>query len=335
MFDSLIRRMRDLERGVTLKIPAPLDDDGYYDRLCPSGECRALFKVLYEDWRNVVRDEVVFCPTCRHEAPATEWATPDQERYIRDAGIRYLQGEVQSALAHDVRAFNARQPRSGFITMRMSYRPGFLPMVVPIQAAELLRQRWRCDRCGCRYASLGAAFFCPSCGHNSAPTTFDHTMATVRASLDAIPRLEVLFEQGTARDFARHIVENGLVKLVGAYERCAEAMYADHPSAPPARRNVFQTLDEASALWRAAIGVGYEDLLSDRQRIALARFLQQRHLLTHRDGIVDDEYVARSGDARCRVGQRLVVRPDDVRELADVLVTLVAALRTRSAASMP
>src|SRR5437879_3865126 len=40
-----------------------------------------------------------------------------------------------------------------------------------------------------RYSSLGAAFFCPACGHNSAETTCSQTMETVRKSLAALPAI--------------------------------------------------------------------------------------------------------------------------------------------------
>jgi hypothetical protein len=44
----------------------------------------------------------------------------------------------------------------------------------------------------------------------------------------------------------------------------------------------------------------------------------------HVGGIVDQDYVDRSGDRTYGVGQRLVVRPAAVERLADVLGKLVA-----------
>lgn len=327
MFEALLNRIRQMEAGVRISIPIALDDEGYYDRLCPSPECGAQFKVLFEDWRNIVRDEIVFCPTCRFEAPATEWHTDAQRAQIREAGLAYARGQIQSGVEESARAFNRAQPQGGFITMRMSYRPAAEPVSMPAQAAALLQQRWTCERCNCRYASLGAAFFCPSCGHNSAIATFDHTVATVRASLDAIPQIGAVLERGAAADMTRRVVEDGFVKLVGTYQRFAEATYAGLPNVTPARRNVFQTLTEASELWRVALGVGYPELLSAAQLRDLTRFLQQRHLLAHTDGIVDQDYLDRSGDATYRLGQRIVVRADDVRELADLLTELAQQLR--------
>ena len=43
--------------------------------------------------------------------------------------------------------------------------------------------RSACETCACAYASVGAAFFCPACGHNSAVTTFAGALATIRASM--------------------------------------------------------------------------------------------------------------------------------------------------------
>lgn len=328
MFDPLIGRIRRLDSGTRIAIPIALDDEGYYDRLCRSPDCLAEFKVLMDDWRNIVRDEVVYCPTCRFEAPASEWHTEAQLAQIREAGLRYVEGQLQEGIAESSRAFNRVQPRDGFITMRLSYQPGAVPVEILTRAADLLQQRWACEKCNCRYASLGAAFFCPSCGHNSAVSTFEHSVTTVRRSLDAIPQLSALLERGEANDLARRFCEDGLVKLVGTFQRFAEALYTARSDVAAARRNVFQTIDEASELWRMAIGVGYADLLSAEQLRVLTRYIQQRHLLAHSDGVVDQQYLDRSGDVTYRLGQRIVVRPDDTRALANLLTHLARAIRT-------
>jgi hypothetical protein len=58
----------------------------------------------------------------------------------------------------------------------------------------------------------------------------------------------------------------------------------------------------------------------------MTRYVQQRHLLTHRDGIVDQTYLDHSGDRAYRIGQRIIVRPDDTRALADLLSDLARAV---------
>jgi hypothetical protein len=49
-------------------------------------------------------------------------------------------------------------------------------------------------------------------------------------------------------------------------------------------------------------------------------------VLAHQDALVDPDYVAKSGDHRYTVGQRLVVRAAEVRRLADITEKLAAAL---------
>ncbi|MGH7307232.1 MAG: hypothetical protein ACREK6_00900 [Candidatus Rokuibacteriota bacterium] len=56
----------------------------------------------------------------------------------------------------------------------------------------------------------------------------------------------------------------------------------------------------------------------------LTRLFPQRHLLAHRQGPVDESYIARSGDTSYRVGQRVVIREMAVRE-GLVLIEKLAA----------
>jgi uncharacterized Zn finger protein (UPF0148 family) len=336
MFDDVIRKLKRLERGVQVQIQLPLDDDGYLDRRCSHPECQSDFKVLFDDWRDKVRDEEVLCPLCRHAADSGEWNTDAQQEYIQQATTRYIQKELGDAFRSSARRFNQSQPRGGFIKMSMSYRPGRLPILIPATASEAMRQQAACESCGCRYSSIGAAFYCPACGHNSASSTFDGAVATVRKTLDALDVIQQAIVQAadedTAEDSIRQICENGLVKLVSAFQRFAEARFDGLPNraAFNPRRNLFQNLAESNDLWRTTIGSSYEDMLTSAEHSDLERYFQQRHLLAHREGLVDQAYVDKSGDSRYAVGQRLIIRRDSVRVLADLVAKLSGELRRRT-----
>ena len=121
-------------------------------------------------------------PTARSVATrpkATEWNTPEQLEYKRKAGLAYLQKVVHGALREDSQrltdqgADSSRSPCPIAPALRLSSCLS--------TAADCLRQHFACESCGCRYSSLGAAFFCPACGHNSAKTTFAKAVHTVRA----------------------------------------------------------------------------------------------------------------------------------------------------------
>ncbi len=230
MFEDTLRELGRLDGVTKFSIELELDDKGCLDRLCPSAACRAPFKVRFEDWRNIVRDEVVYCPLCRHDDPASDWNTPEQSEQIKGAALAHVQRRLGRALGNDSRRFNARQPRGGLIKMSMSYRPGRTSVAVPATATDVMTQEFDCPECHCRYSSVGAAFFCPSCGHNSVLETFKNSVETVRKTMDALPGIREAIAEETgenvAEDSIRHITENGLVKLVSSLQRYAEALFS-------------------------------------------------------------------------------------------------------------
>jgi hypothetical protein len=331
MFDNTLRELKKID-GSSIPIQIPLDKDGYFDRRCPSDVCQADFKVLFEDWKHKVSAAQVFCPICREEEKATEWNTPEQCEYIRQVGLNHIKSMIGQALSQDATDFNRRQ-RPGFITISMSYKPSAPSLIVPISAAEELRQKFTCEQCGCRYSSLGAAFFCPACGHNAAESTFAQTIETVRKSLAALPAIreavQAAADADAAKNTAREILESSIVRMVGAFQRIAEAFFDRAPVATTTRRrkNVFQNLPEGSALWRKATGKGYEDLLTPSEMDDLVRLFQQRHLLAHCEGIVDQDYIIKSGETTYAVGQRLVIQDGAISRLAELVAKLTEEMR--------
>lgn len=313
-----------------LSVQVPVDDDGYFDRKCPASTCMADFKVKFDDWKDLVRDEQVFCPVCRHEAESGDWNTAEQVEYIKSQALAYFQGMITSALQKDAKEFNRRQSRSSFIKLALNVKPATLPVLVPPEALEVMQQQFVCENCNCRYASIGTAFFCPACGHNSVIRSFETTVKTVRATLAALPAIKQTLtmhqNKDAAENTARQITEDSFCRLVSAFQKYAEASFAQHPNAHlmTIKKNVFQRLDDSSALWQQAAGKSYVDMIGQSSLDLLKGLFQKRHLLAHVDGIIDQEYITKSGDASLKVGQRLVIRDRDAHQLAD-LVSLAAA----------
>jgi hypothetical protein len=73
--------------------------DGYYDKECPNKECLFHFKVNEEDWKNIFKDENVFCPICRYEANAKSWYTTDQLNIAKDQILQHIEGRIGKAFA--------------------------------------------------------------------------------------------------------------------------------------------------------------------------------------------------------------------------------------------
>ncbi|MGE3703553.1 MAG: hypothetical protein AB7G08_33230 [Hyphomicrobiaceae bacterium] len=328
MFDELIRELERLSTNSQISVPLPSDEEGYLDRECPSQECQFDFKIFEEDWRDKVRDEGVFCPFCGHTAQSDQWHTQEQVEAAREAAMDQLQGRINSAMKRDADQWNRRQPRNSFlrITMQVDSRPQHV--LLPHTAAEPMQLKISCPACACRYAVIGAAFFCPACGHNAADLMFTQSIGGIRNALDALSGIRAgIADRDVAETTTRLLVENGLQNAITAFQRYAEVLYATrHPSLPAPRRNAFQNLSEGSSLWQTASGKSYGDFLAAVELDSLARYFQQRHLLAHREGLVDEDYIKRSRDTSYREGQRLVIREASVRECLALIEKLACGM---------
>lgn len=334
MFDELRRELRKLERGIQAPVNIVLDENGYLDRSCPSQQCQSRFKVLFSDWQEKVEDECAYCANCRYAAPADKWNTTEQDQYISQQGLRHIHGIVDDAISRDIRRFNQSASNRGLVHVAMNYRPGAPVVILPTEASKTFTMKYICGSCGCQYSSLGSAFFCPACGYNGVNTIFFETLNTINKSINSIEAihdaLKERTDEHTATNAIRHLCENELVRVASALQRYAEAQFEDLPNRTDftVKRNVFQRLDESSQLWQDATGKGYEDMLEENELECLRVFFQQRHLLVHREGVVDQVYIDRSHDTRYAVGQRIVIHPEDVQLFATVSVKLGHQLNT-------
>ncbi len=157
MFEETIRTLRQLEGRTTVSVPISDDEEGYFDRECPSKECLFQFKIHGEDWKDKVGDEEVFCPFCGHTADADKWWTQEQIEHAKQVALAQIKSALGGALKRDAARWNRRQPRNSFIsmTMKVNGRPRRVPL--PLAAAEPLRLKVACPVCACRYAVVGAA----------------------------------------------------------------------------------------------------------------------------------------------------------------------------------
>lgn len=317
-----------IPENFSTQVSIPLDDDGFLDRECPAETCTAPFKVHADDWREKVRDEEVFCPICRHQATSDGWLTQEQIDHCKNRVMAELMPMMQGSLKRMADSVNRGTSRGGLISVSMSYKPSAPVMVLPLDAAELMQQRYECDVCHCRYAAVGAAFFCPACGHNSAKTAFAETIKTIRN----VPQVRAALEKGLDRDAAanayRLLLEENMGKIVGAFQRFAEAAFDALPNAQnfKPRRNLFQNLAESSDLWEQAIGIRYDAMLKPIDWRELQTFFQQRHLIAHKDGLIDDAYLTKTVDRNYHSGQRLVIKEQDVIRFADLIESLAQKL---------
>ena len=326
MFDELQRELHRLQgQGISVTIPS--DKDGYLDRECPSSECQFNFKIHEDDWLEKVSDEEVFCPFCRHPANSDSWLTRHQHKYIEEIALSHVDDRINFALKCDADQWNRRLPRNSFIsiTMQVNSQPRLVRLPFPVAAP--MKLKIDCPKCDCRYAVIGAAFFCPACGHNAADLMFSQSITGIRKSLDALDTIRIAIpDTDTAEITSRLLIENGLQQSVTVFQRYAEALYAKFPITKQPRRNAFQNLTEGSELWFLITGKRYDDYLSTSEFNTLERYFQQRHLLAHTQGIVDTDYINHTGDTSYQIGQHIVIRESVVFHCLSLIEKLAISM---------
>jgi uncharacterized Zn finger protein (UPF0148 family) len=335
MFENLIRELDRLQK-IKLSIPIETDEEGYFDKECPSEDCHFQFKVLAEDWNNKISDASVFCPLCGRDEPSDKFWTSDQLERAKRQVLRVVKSKIRRALEEDAEAFNRRQPKNGFIRMKMEYRSGSsrVTFILPLPAKKEFELKISCTNCGCKFSVLGSAFYCPCCGHSSVSEVFDNSIRKVEGkinNLEVIRKAVSEISADAAELTVRSLIESSLSECVVAFQRFCEMTYKNvHGSHEQIKPNAFQNLEIGDEYWREVFGESFMDWISDAEYKKLNLLFQKRHLLAHCEGIVDERYIQKSGDSMYKAGQRIVVGVKDVLEMVGLIKILVSNIRSKT-----
>ncbi len=172
-----------------------------------------------------------------------------------------------------------------------------------------------CVNCTLRYSVYGVFAFCPDCRQHNSLQILDKNLELVVKMLDVA-------SAGDA-ELAARLIENALEDCVSAFDGFGREICRLHAKATTdpvkAERVSFQSLEGAkqnmNELFKLHLAAG----LTDDEWKAAVRAFQKRHLLSHKMGVVDAEYIRRSGDPRAVVGRKVTVDAGEVRALAQVI----------------
>jgi len=199
---------------------------------------------------------------------------------------------------------------------------------IPNRAAEKMQLEIKCEKCNSRFAVIGSAFFCPSCGYNSVTRTYTDSLRKIKAKKDNIEIVRRALTESSSKDEAeitcRSMLETCISDGVTAFQKYCEGLYADFGKPAP---NAFQRLNQGSDLWKAAIQKGYDNWVTDVELNQLNILFQKRHILLHNEGIVDLQYIKKSGDSSYKEGQRIVVSSNDIDILLEYLKKLSLGIK--------
>jgi hypothetical protein len=328
-----ISGVRRTAEGFEASLALPVDDDGFFGRECPS--CERLFKMRADEWDALPDDASITCPYCGEQPDNVhDFITRDQSERT-DAAINALAEQyIHDQVGKLFRGLETRRLRPGEsgIEIRVSREQPPEVRSLPDYVEEKVRRTLRCDNCGTSYAVYGASAFCPVCGPRPAVATVVEAIERARLALgleDALP--EDLREQARAEGVFDRAAADAVKEVVTLFEVFARDQFAgrvqNHEDiVRKAGRGVFQRLTDADRLFTDHAGFSLAGAASTSTWDRLLVVFQQRHVLVHRQGIVDQDYRDRVSGARERVGQRLVISRREAEQALDALEAVVRAV---------
>ena len=84
----------------------------------------------------------------------------------------------------------------------------------------------------------------------------------------------------------------------------------------------FQNLEGERKVFLDLFGIDLSTAVEPEEWRAAAMAFQKRHLIAHKLGVVDQDYITKTGDTRAVVGRKIVIDAGEVKGLAGIINTL-------------
>lgn len=297
--------------GNNISIPIPADENAFTGRECPQPDCEGYFKI---ELGTGLKGEGLpcHCPYCGHTARHDQFWTKEQIEYAKSVAMR----QIMDAFHKDLKKLEFdHKPTGSFgigISMKVKEGP---PRPIRYYREKNLETELICEGCTLRYSVYGVFAFCPDCGQHNSLQILDKNLELVLKMLDLAATAEA--------DLASRLVENALEDCVSAFDGFGREICWLHAKVSIDPEKVekvsFQNLEGAkqnmSVLFKLDLSVG---LTADEWKVAVRSF-QKRHLLSHKMGVIDDEYIRKSGDTQAVVGRKVSIDAGEVRALGQIL----------------
>ena len=288
---------------IKASIPIPSDESGLTGRECPSPDCLGYFKIQFGTG---LQGEGLpcHCPYCGHTEGHDHFHTQDQIRHATSIFGRQVFNQVIRKLK-GLEFSHRPQGRFGIgLSLKVTGRPD------PIYdySEKELETEVVCEKCTLRYAIYGVFAFCPDCATHNSLEILDKNLGLAEKKL--------ALAQAQDQAVADHMVADALQNTVAAFDGFGRELcrvHAESSSDPERAQDIsFQSLVRARKRVRQLFGFDIAIGLEPKEWSLVIRKFQKRHLLAHKMGVVDQEYVNVTNDSQAVVGRKVQVRPDQV-----------------------
>jgi hypothetical protein len=304
------RNLKQLEDGIKISIPA--DENGMIGRECPNPACHGYFKIKPGTGLKG-KNLPCHCPYCGHTKGHNHFWTHDQAEYVNSV----MKNEVSKALEADTHDWDQQlrqSTRNSFIKLSVKFNRHTHP--IRYYREKQLETLVTCDNCTLKYALYGVFAFCPDCGtYNS--------LQILSKNLELVEK-EILLGRNTEdKELAERLVEDALENAVSAIDgfgRAICAAFSNKATNPQQAQDIsFQNIQNARARVSELFGFDFTTGIDSDKWNMIVKCFQKRHLLAHKMGVIDQEYIKKTTDPGAVVGRKVVIKPEEVSELTELL----------------
>lgn len=289
--------------GSQFSIPIAADEEGYLGRECPIQDCLGYFKIT--PGTGVTGPVPCYCPYCGHKGESNTFFTQEQIDYAKSVVLR----KVTDAIHQDLKSLEFEHKPQGFLGIGISLKVKSTPLPIRHYREKQLETAVVCDGCTLRYAIYGVFGWCPDCGaHNS--------LQILLKNLE-LARKELILAKTAETDLANHLVGDALENAVSAFDGFGRAICARKSadirfqSIPAAKRKVHDTF-----------GFDFADGLRPDEWECACRVFQKRHLLAHKMGVIDEEYLQKANDTGAVLGRKVRLTEAEVESAIGIVETM-------------
>ncbi|HTR42267.1 MAG TPA: hypothetical protein VMH87_11685 [Pseudomonadales bacterium] len=290
-----------------IKVTLPRDEKGLTTRECP--KCKKIFKVKMGTGLSGV-NLPCHCAYCGYTAESSRFNTLDQIAYARSVAMRQF-GEM----LHDELKkleFETRGPMGLHISMKLQPHS---PEPIHYYYEKKLETDVICDQCTLVYAIYGEFAYCPDCGsHNS--------VIILQKNIEFVEKMIELAEAQEPA-MAQRLIGDALENLVSTFDGFGREVckVAAPKASNPAEANDirFQNLIGAQNRIQKLFNTNLQSSVSPDDWQFICRCFQKRHLLAHKMGVVDSEYIQATKDSSAVIGRKISIHSDEVRRLGALL----------------
>jgi Zn ribbon nucleic-acid-binding protein len=298
---------------IEISVPLVLDSAGYLGRECPLEGCKKYFKVL--PGTGLQGTNHCICPYCGHKDTNEHFFTEDQVKRFESAAWNTARDIILrefKKIEFDI------QPRGGFgIGVSMRVEEG-APIPLHVYSEKDLETHITCGNCTLKYAVYGVFAYCPDCGE---PNTFQIFHENIKVILKAIEN-----SKSVDPELAQNMIENAFEDCVSTFDGFGRELCNIHrvKSKFPDRLHKlnFQNLETAKTNFKNHFDMDLEQGLNREEWSRANTCFLKRHLLAHKFGIIDEEYIRRSGDTKAVLGRKVSISSDDTLTLIPIIEKL-------------